>query len=432
MENLRPAENFLKVFGLGKIGAKFFRPFLKVIPPAQVSLFLLILLFGFIYSSFLGNHLRFYDEKEYLGLGQNLTNHSIYSLDGENPTAYRPPFYPLYISFFLDLGADIAFLRFMNFLFLGLSLILTWKILENRGKSAAGHLSSWMIIGYPVLFYASGTLYPQILASFLLLLFLYLIGEKKMAKNRVFLAGIVYGALILTVPIFLIVLLPVLIWWWFPMRSGRRPSVALILIPVVIIGGTWVFRNYLVFQQFPVISSNSGYNLLLGNSENTFSGSGTRVDLAGIRSQAESLSEIDRNRFFEQKAFEFISNNKVAFLKLYLGKFLHHFHYRNNLATLQENDGWKDLLMLLTYGPLLTVFLVRLLFLKKFKPDSFETLLIFLYLSGGVFYAMFFTRIRFRIPFDFLLVIIDSLFLSRFIPFHWIPRKFRNVSRNLA
>ena len=40
-------------------------------------------------------------------------------------------------------------------------------------------------------------------------------------------------------------------------------------------------------------------------------------------------------------------------------------------------------------------------------------LLLALYLGGGMAYAVYFTRIRFRLPFDWLLIIVDALFLAR-------------------
>jgi len=68
--------------------------------------------------------------------------------------------------------------------------------------------------------------------------------------------------------------------------------------------------------------------------------------------------------------------------------------------------------MLITYGPLLLLFASRVLLVKLFRPSAFETLLGALYVCSALTTAVFFTRIRFRLPFDFLLIIIVAMFLQ--------------------
>jgi hypothetical protein len=44
-----------------------------------------------------------------------------------------------------------------------------------------------------------------------------------------------------------------------------------------------------------------------------------------------------------------------------------------------------------------------------------EALFLALYLGGGMAYAIYFTRIRFRLPFDWLLIAVDAMFLARLL-----------------
>ncbi len=49
----------------------------------------------------------------------------------------------------------------------------------------------------------------------------------------------------------------------------------------------------------------------------------------------------------------------------------------------------------------------------KLKVGRFEGLLIMLYFAGAFIHAIFYTRIRYRLPFDFLLIMVAAMFLGR-------------------
>jgi hypothetical protein len=71
--------------------------------------------------------------------------------------------------------------------------------------------------------------------------------------------------------------------------------------------------------------------------------------------------------------------------------------------------------MLCTYGPLLGILIVRLCLVRRFPLSDFEVLLLALYLGAGMAYALYLTRIRYRLPFDWLLIALDAIFLARMI-----------------
>ena len=83
--------------------------------------------------------------------------------------------------------------------------------------------------------------------------------------------------------------------------------------------------------------------------------------------------------------------------------------------TKDEALAIRDIFMLITYGPLLLTFIVRLLFSRKFRLSALEVLLIILYIGSALSSALFFTRIRFRIPFDFLLIMLVAIFVGGII-----------------
>ena len=370
---------------------------------------------GILYSISLGDNLRYSDERVYYTFATNIINNHYYSLDGENPTAYRPPGYPLILSLFMLLGADVIHFRILNFVSLGLCIYLLYKILKEQSSPLAGLLGALIVVFYPVLFYTAGTLYPQTIGSFLFLFIIYLITGNRKSYGTFILSGLLFGCLMLIIPVFVLILFVVGIWLLFFERSIETKRVLITIIVAFLLPGVWCVRNCIVFKSFVFISSNSGLMLLRGNSENTTPNAGPGVDITKYEDQAAQLqlNSVELDAYFQSKAVEWIRNHKMKALKLYCLKFLNYFNYRNNLATSSEGSTWKDIIMLATYGPLLLLFICRVLLMGRLRPSAFEILLIILYVSSALFYAIFFTRIRYRLPFDFLMIAVVALFVNR-------------------
>ncbi|MCK4901671.1 MAG: glycosyltransferase family 39 protein, partial [Anaerolineales bacterium] len=173
----------------------------------------LVILSGVVYSVYLGDALRFLpDEQDYFDLATNVAFQFLYSLDGENPTAYRPPGYPLFLSIFRYLGASVVILRILNFLFFGLGIYLVYKTLQKEYSPLAGLIGAFLLVAYPVVFFTSGTLYPQILASVLFLLIFYLYTRSSSHSWLYITCGVLFGFLILTIPTFIFVLFLFPVW----------------------------------------------------------------------------------------------------------------------------------------------------------------------------------------------------------------------------
>jgi hypothetical protein len=315
------------------------------------------------------------------------------------------------------LGGDISQLRFLNFVFLSGSVYLLGRIMLQQGLPLAAIISSLLVVAYPVLFYTSGTFYPQTLAAFLFLVILKTFTKVKLRPGDFVAGGLVFGLLVLTVPTFFYAIF--VIWGWF-FLTGRYPPARLYILTLVsafLIIGLWTARNYLVFDTFFFVSTNSGENLLIGNTENSTPNSGTNVDISKYLDRAAGLGEAERNKFFTQQAIHFIIEHPAASMKLYLHKVLNYFNYRNELVTLSEGSQLRDLVMLFTYGPLMAIFLLRLLLIKQAKATPVEILFILLYLLSALVSAVFFTRIRLRLPFDYLMIMVVAITLDGLIRF---------------
>jgi hypothetical protein len=351
------------------------------------------------------------DEEHYFILATNIVERSFYSIDGQHPTAYRPPGYPFFLSLFRSFGAGVILTRIINYLLLAVSTYLVYLTLQKQQSSLAGVLGAMMVFAYPVLFFTASTLYPQTLASFFLIAIICIIAGDEVRLRHFLIIGFLFAWLILTVPTFAFSLLVFTIWF-FARRYRVRDILAMLAV-VLFVLSAWSIRNYRVFDTFVFISTNGGENLLLGNSENTTPNAGRQVSIWKYENAARGLSEVERDRYLGQQALDYMANNKVRTLQLYGLKVLNYFNYRNELVTETGMGQIRDVLMLVTYGLLIGFFILRLLFAGRYRLTAFEALLIIVYITNAFFSATFFTRIRFRLPFDYLAIMVVALFLVR-------------------
>ena len=389
---------------------------IKNVKPIVYCLAALYFLAGTVYSIEIGNNLRYPDENEYYTLSENLYNVHQYTLDGKSLTAYRPPVYPLFLAFLKFLGFSIILMRIVNFALLALIFLIVHKLFSSLTNDPASLIFLILIIGYPVIFYTAGTLYPQILITFFIVLILYLLfNNKDFSLSKSILAGILFGLLALTSPILISTIFVIFVWIYFAMLRHKIKALTIIFVVFIGIISIWTIRNYLAFNRFVLISTNGGINLLLGNSEYTGPNSGINVNIGKYEKAAGHFNEIEKDNYYRNEALKFILHNKKHSIVLYIQKVLNYFNYKNKLYVRSESSSLRNLIMLISYGILLLLFLFRLFLFKQVKMTNPEKLVFIIYISNAFFSALFFTRIRFRIPFDILLIIGLSIFLLNFV-----------------
>jgi len=378
---------------------------------------------GAVYALWLGPDFRYIDEEHYVTLARQLATHGEFSMHGDVPTAYRPPGYPFFLAALERLGLGVVGFRIANFVALGLTILATGAMLSRAASPLAAAVGSLLVAGYPLFFYAAGTLYPQILAMALLagalLATSRALAQRGLSAGRALGIGAGFGCLVLTIPSFLFTLALTLAW--LALRSGlpgRIPKALAIGLAAAAIVLPWTARNYLVLGAFVPVSTNSGVNLLYGNSPDTRPNSGVTADISAYEARADGLSETAQDAFYRSEALAFVRENRAHSLRLYALKWLNYFNFRNELATRSEASSAREWIMLLSYGPLLLLFVARLLGGWRRPLPRFDELLAVLYLGMPFFLAIFFTRIRFRLPFDLCLILLVAPYLARLLAAH--------------
>lgn len=375
----------------------------------KTLLFSIICVAGILISCQSGNRLRFPDEAEYHHLALSLAAGNGFSLENGQATAYRPPGYPIFLSIFYRIHAAPLTAKLVNAFLLAAS---AWGLCRMAGNT----LPALFLMAYPVLFFSASTLYPQTLGGFLLMGILALLLKDASGPKEGCLAGLLLGFAILCIPSFLLTA-PVFAWILFRRSTGaltkRIGKVALLTFCTLLMVAPWTWRNYRTFDSFVPVSANSGLNLYLGNSPNAGANTGVNVERSDLLQAVEGLNEIDTDRIYREHALHWIRNHPAAALKLYAAKSLNYFNFRNQLKTSSQGGGLKDLMMFITWFPLLGLFISRLFFLKKIPLSPLEKAIYLLVITNVLLSAIFFTRIRFRLPFDQLMILANVLFLTR-------------------
>jgi hypothetical protein len=341
-------------------------------------------------------------------------------------TAYRAPGYPLLLAPVAALGGRYVGMRFFNFLIVAAGLIALFHVIAETYTPMAGLLAVAGVVGYPVVLYTATTLYPQTLASVLLVITVWMtMTGQRLDRLRYFLlAGLSSGAMILTVPTLLLPLPLLAVWLLATSRVPRLRRVTyLLLFSAATAGavGIWTVRNAIAFSRFIPIATSAGFNLAAGNCDEARYDTSLDVHFPeDVYRDLTGKDEVESNQIFTRAAVSWIKAHPRRAAVLFVEKFAHWFDYSNKLMSdsviktgaSAVSAGKREVLLLAAYGGILLLVAIRLSRLRRQPLTPFEILVGLLYVGTGLAYAIFFTRVRFRLPVDWLLIGADAGFVS--------------------
>ena len=197
------------------------------------------------------------DEIIFTNIAWNLISDNGYSINGELPTARRPPGYPFLLAgIFSVFGKNWVAARTANILLISLTIGITYLIGTKLFNRSIGFLSVLLISILYRGFYEiplrmeSDTLF-LFLVSTVLVVFIKIYDRPTSWKLKL-LSGILLGLAILTRSE-LILLIPFLFIWavliYYPRFGVALQTLALILIPISLLVLPWLVRNYIVFDR---------------------------------------------------------------------------------------------------------------------------------------------------------------------------------------
>lgn len=357
---------------------------------------------GFVYSMMLGDMLRFPDEHDYIVLARHLAALDGYTFDGQIPTAYRPPGYPLVLAPIIALVDSVHAARLLNFVMLALAAyMLAGLVRDRRSTVDHWHHASFVLMltfTYPVLYYTSGTLFPQISIALALTLTIVLLQRE---SNSIVLATAIGVLVALTAQISptTLVIVPLTLMFATWSRHWSSSRVAIMAIAITLVFGGWFARNVVVINEPILFSKNLAENL----------------DNSVLMEAPLEPGEERPQASVMDYAVERLEQTFGSPMD-YFGRFINFFDFSNELAVDTEKSPIRDRIMFVTYYSLLLMVLVRLAFARQLPLSQAEWLVLILYVGTGLFHALVIPRIRYRLPFDFLLLLpIAKLALYSFL-----------------
>ncbi|MEM1429470.1 MAG: hypothetical protein AAGG09_08425 [Pseudomonadota bacterium] len=372
-----------------------------------------------------GPVLKSTDEADFLGIARGVVEEGQYAREGAL-TAYRAPGLVFFLLPVVSFGGDLVAGRMALAVLLGGTLALCFDLVRRNASGAAGVLAVLMIPAWPVVVYSATTLYPQMLAAFLLVLVVWALDRfcRERRTRYAAIGGLGYGLLALTTPVAL-ALSPLLALFVLLRRAWLwKPALVFFLVAALTVG-SWTARNYAAFGAFIPVATTSGYNLLAGNAPDARYDTSLDVRFPEhVYTAITGKSELERDRIMQAAALEEMARDPMRTITLTAAKFLHWFDYSN---TLMSDDvlesgasavrvSTREVILLTSYLAVIALPLVaRLALLRHFPFTPFERLALALWIAAGLFYAFYFTRVRFRMPYDVLVIASNAIFLAAVI-----------------
>ena len=263
------------------------------------------------------------DYATYFSLAQNLAERGVYQVNNSG-YGYWPPGYPLFLAACVMIFGPqkLAVILANLFLFAG-SIFVTFRLAQLVFNESAARLATLLLVCWPSDITSAGLASKERLV--LLLLPLAVLGflaaaECVSARQRWysrFGTGVCFGLCSLTQPSLLLFPSVLGLYTFFDQnkRENWLRKFAPVVIGMVLSIGPWSLRNYLLFNQLVVISTNGGDVFYRANNELATGGYTT----AGATS-LDGLDEIQRNKVGFSLGLRWIRSNPVAFLSLAVKK----------------------------------------------------------------------------------------------------------------
>ncbi|CAB1064638.1 hypothetical protein D1BOALGB6SA_9434 [Olavius sp. associated proteobacterium Delta 1] len=338
------------------------------------------------------------DALDYDTLGWKLSQGKGYVNSTGQPTAYRPPVYPLLLGgIYYILGHDPQWVRLVQaFIGAGICVLLYWvtRSIFDAGTAKMAGLVSCI---YPPLIIYTNQILTEILFTFLMLLTVMLVINKRGSCWYV-ISGVAFGLALLTRP-FLVVFGPFL-YFWLLLKHKKKAlrAMAFTTTGLLLILLPWTFRNLSKLDAFVPFANVGGltfYNSYVVPQEGFGYNSLETVDADYF----ELNNEADRSRYLVRQTLRFITQQPRRVVKLTVAKLLHFVYpfdghwYAVSFGS-KYNIFWGVILGFSILG-------VALRFADRNQNRELVYLLFFAYIFGIM---VFYGSPRFRLPLEPFLI----------------------------
>ncbi len=353
------------------------------------------------------NKTLFGDERTYWSVAQSLVGGGGFSINGV-PTASVLPVYPLFVAAVAALHKSLAAVKIAQAALGALVVVLAYFVAKELGCPKSAALAAAAIAVYPPQVYLATVLYPQLLATLWVMLLFWLALRRAGGIDGIGAAG--FGMLVavgvLVVPMLVLVAAPV------SLRLLRRLRAWVFAASgFLILMAPWTARNAVVFGRFIPLSTTGWMNFWAGNCEYTTPTSGSRpIYFTGEGQEISSLGELSASSEFRRRAVDYVLTHPIRTAGMWFLKFLNFWRPYPVPVTPGAAPWWKKALYMVSWLP---VFLLSAFAAWRDWRRAEVRLVVASVLLFAAGYAFFFTRVRFRMPVEPLLLCFGTSVLCR-------------------
>jgi hypothetical protein len=367
---------------------------------------------------------------EYSAIAANLLagRGAIYEYLGSTYYFYGSALYPALLAFVLWIGdqREWLVLPLHAGLFAATCLLIYRMAARTFGETEA-RVAAGLVVLHPGALIYAGKIHSQTLDTFLVVLTFVLLAHltRDSGLGRIMAAGLVSGLAILSRG----TIAPFIAIWALRFLWGQRraPSRAALCALALVVGGVLaagpvIIRGHLLYGSFVPLRTDVGVNLWYGNHVGA---SGTSYTLSlpprpvtsqmspELVSHIAGKSEVDQNRAFLGAVFDFVRQNPLEAVRLFVLK-LYYFWWFSPHAGLLYPRTWTSVYSL--YYPLIMLLglvgIVRGLASPEPPARRVAGLFVVLAVSMSITQALFYVEGRHRWQIELLLLMFSSLGLS--------------------
>ncbi len=358
----------------------------------------------------LDQEIQWNDGREYYRLARSISENRTYSNNDGSPTALWPPGYPVFLALS---GGSTTITRIIQAIIGAVSVLLAYAIAGRFMGYSKALLAAGSVAIYPLYIHAAGVFYPVVILTLLMggIVFLLLRALDEGSGKKSLLAGVLGGLMTVTKASSLLALGFVILWLLWEnqrskhIRTGMRLSV-LFIVPIVLLAGAWSVRNYRALGTPVLVSTNGGYNFWIGNFPGTKATTGNR-EVPGREEEEGKIrslhhGEVELDRVFYQRGFEYIKKEPWRFIRLSLCKAFNLWRLYPDPLT-RDIKRWEIMACVMSYGILMLFALYWLV--MNARKRSVARLILLIFLAYTIVHALYISKVRFRLPLDMLIAV---------------------------
>ena len=230
------------------------------------------------------------DRDAYLAIAENLAAGREYASVPGEPTAYRPPLYPLILAPAVAIARPAAGVATVNLVAGVLTVWITLCLSRRLGLGRGASVAAAVVAVDPLLVQYAAQPMTEVVAAALVTAFVWAAAGREGGGSRIVdgaagwrcvLIGVLFGAAALCRPALWLAGGLLVMWWlWSRLRArgeggegghgdagrGRGWGAAVCCgLGVVLVVAPWVVRNWFVFGRPILTTTHGGYTLLLAN-----------------------------------------------------------------------------------------------------------------------------------------------------------------------